>query len=252
MERPIISSKNFNAYFGNNHVVKNVNIEIPQNRVIAVMGPSGCGKTTYLRCINRMHELIPGAHSDGKMMIHDEDVYEMHPIFARLKIGMVFQRPNPFPNLSIYDNVIAGYKLNGLKLPKAEKDKIVEDALTKAALWKEVKDSLHKKGTFLSGGQQQRLCIARAVAMEPEVLLLDEPTSALDPISTASVEDLLHELKKNFTLIIVTHNMQQAARVSDRTAFFYVGELVEYDDTKKMFTNPADMRTQNYITGRFS
>jgi len=165
---------------------------------------------------------------------------------------MVFQRPNPFPNLSIYDNVIAGYKLNGLKLRKAERDKIVEDSLTKAALWNEVKDSLHKKGTFLSGGQQQRLCIARAIAMEPEVLLLDEPTSALDPISTASIEDLLHELKKSFTIIIVTHNMQQAARVSDRTAFFYVGELVEYDDTKRMFTNPKDLRTQNYITGRFS
>lgn len=252
MEHTIISSKDFNAYFGNNHVVKNVNIEIPKNNIVAVMGPSGCGKTTYLRCINRMHELIPGAHSNGKMTINGEDIYAMHPIFARLKIGMVFQRPNPFPNLSIYDNVIAGYKLNGLKLPKADKDKIVEESLTKAALWKEVKDSLHKKGTFLSGGQQQRLCIARAIAMEPEVLLLDEPTSALDPISTSSIEELLHSLKKNFTLIIVTHNMQQAARVSDKTAFFYVGELVEYDDTKKMFTNPTDTRTQNYITGRFS
>lgn len=252
MERTIITSKNFNAYFGTNHVVKNVNIEIPQNNVIAVMGPSGCGKTTYLRCINRMHELIAGARSEGTMKIHDEDIYQMHPIFARLKIGMVFQRPNPFPNLSIYDNVLAGYKLNGLKLPKAEKDEIVEKSLTKAALWKEVKDSLHKKGTFLSGGQQQRLCIARSIAMEPEVLLLDEPTSALDPISTASVEELLFDLKKNLTLIIVTHNMQQAARVSDRTAFFYMGELVEYDDTKKMFTNPSDTRTQNYITGRFS
>jgi phosphate transport system ATP-binding protein len=176
----------------------------------------------------------------------------MHPIFVRLKIGMVFQRPNPFPNLSIYDNVIAGYKLNGIKLPKGEKDNVVERSLRRAALWKEVKDSLHKKGTFLSGGQQQRLCIARAIAMEPEVLLLDEPTSALDPISTSSVEDLLHELKANYTLVIVTHNMQQAARVSDRTAFFYLGELVEYDDTKKMFTNPRDNRTQNYITGRFS
>jgi phosphate transport system ATP-binding protein len=252
MERTIISSRNFNAYFGTNHAVKNLSIEIPKNKIVAVMGPSGCGKTTYLRCINRLHELTPGATCDGKMMLYDKDVYEMHPIFARLKIGMVFQRPNPFPNLSIYDNVIAGYKLNGLKLRKAERDKIVEDSLTKAALWNEVKDSLHKKGTFLSGGQQQRLCIARAIAMEPEVLLLDEPTSALDPISTASIEDLLHELKKSFTIIIVTHNMQQAARVSDRTAFFYVGELVEYDDTKRMFTNPKDLRTQNYITGRFS
>jgi len=252
MEHSIISSRNFNAWFGTNHVVKNVNIDIPRNQVVAVMGPSGCGKTTYLRCINRMHELIPGARSEGKMTINNEDVYAMHPIFARLKIGMVFQRPNPFPNLSIYDNVIAGYKLNGIKLPKAEKDRVVEESLSKSALWNEVKDSLHKKGTFLSGGQQQRLCIARAIAMEPEVLLLDEPTSALDPISTSSIEVLLHELKKNFTLIIVTHNMQQAARVSDKTAFFYVGELVEYDETKTMFTNPKDIRTQNYITGRFS
>jgi len=164
----------------------------------------------------------------------------------------VFQRPNPFPNMSIYENVIAGYILNGMKLPKSEKERIVEQSLRRSALWDEVKDSLHKKGTFLSGGQQQRLCIARAIAMEPEVLLLDEPTSALDPISTSSVEELLHELKKNYTLIIVTHNMQQAARVSDKTAFFYVGELVEYDVTKEMFTNPKDVRTQNYITGRFS
>jgi phosphate transport system ATP-binding protein len=252
MESTILSSKNFNAYFGTNHVVKNVNIEIPKNNVIAVMGPSGCGKTTFLRCINRLHELIPGATCEGVMKLHNEDIYEMHPILVRLKIGMVFQRPNPFPNLNIYDNVLSGYKLNGIKMPKAEKDKVVELSLTKAALWNEVKDSLHKKGTFLSGGQQQRLCIARAIAMEPEVLLLDEPTSALDPISTSSIEELLHELKKNYTIVIVTHNMQQAARVSDKTAFFYVGELVEYDDTRRMFTNPKDSRTQNYITGRFS
>ena len=250
MESSIIRSENFNAFFGKNHVVKNVNIQIPKNNVVAVMGPSGCGKTTFLRCINRMHELIPGATSEGKMLLNNEDVYEMHPIFTRLKIGMVFQRPNPFPNLSIFENVIAGYSLNGIKLPKKEKERIVEESLTKSALWKEVKDSLHKKGTFLSGGQQQRLCIARA--MQPEVLLLDEPTSALDPISTSSIEELLFDLKKNFTLIIVTHNMQQAARVSDKTAFFYLGELVEYDNTKIMFTNPKDDRTQNYITGRFS
>src|SRR5580698_3959712 len=199
MESTVVSSSNFNAWFGSNHVVKDVNIDIIKNNVIAVMGPSGCGKTTYLRCINRMHELIQGATCTGEMILNNENVYEMHPIFVRLKIGMVFQRPNPFPNLSIYDNVIAGYKLNGMKLPKAERDQKVEESLSKAALWKEVKDSLHKKGTFLSGGQQQRLCIARAIAMEPEVLLLDEPTSALDPISTSSVEDLLHELKKNYT-----------------------------------------------------
>ncbi len=252
MESTIISSKDFNAYFGTNHVVKDVTLDIPKNNIVAVMGPSGCGKTTYLRCINRMHELIPGATVKGKMLLHDEDVYNINPIMVRLKIGMVFQRPNPFPNLSIYDNVIAGYKLNGMRLPKAERDQIVENSLQKAALWNEVKDGLHKKGTFLSGGQQQRLCIARAIAMEPEVLLMDEPTSALDPISTSSIEELMHELKKNFTLIIVTHNMQQAARVSDKTAFFYLGELVEYDKTREMFINPKDTRTQNYITGRFS
>jgi phosphate transport system ATP-binding protein len=252
MESTIIKSRNFNASFGSNHVVKNVNIDIPRNKVVAVMGPSGCGKTTYLRCINRMHELIPGATSNGEMTINNDNIYEMHPIFVRQKIGMVFQRPNPFPNLSIYDNVIAGYKLNGVKLAKADRDRIVEHSLTRVALWNEVKDSLTKKGSFLSGGQQQRLCIARAVAMEPEVLLFDEPTSALDPISTSTVEELFHELKVNYTLIIVTHNMQQAARVSDKTAFFYLGELVEYDETKIMFTNPKDNRTQNYITGRFS
>ncbi len=172
MERTIIKSENFNAYFGENHAVKNVTMEIPQNNVVAVMGPSGCGKTTFLRCINRMHELIPEAKADGKMLLNEENVYDMHPIFVRLKIGMVFQRPNPFPNLSIADNVIAGYKLNGGKMAKGDKERIVEQSLTKAALWNEVKDSLHKKGTFLSGGQQQRLCIARAIAMEPEVLLL--------------------------------------------------------------------------------
>lgn len=252
MERTIIKSQNFNAYFGDNHAVKNVNIEIEKNTVVSVMGPSGCGKTTYLRCINRMHELTPGATCNGTMLLDNHDVYNMHPIFVRLKIGMVFQRPNPFPNLSIYDNVIAGYKLNGIKLSKSEKDSIVEKALTNASLWTEVKDSLHKKGTFLSGGQQQRLCIARAIAMEPEVILFDEPTSALDPISTSSIEELFHDLKKDLTLIVVTHNMQQAARISDKTAFFYLGELVEFDDTKTMFTNPKDERTQNYITGRFS
>jgi phosphate transport system ATP-binding protein len=252
MEGSIIRTVNYNAYFGTNHVVKNVNIEIPKCQAIAVMGPSGCGKTTFLRGINRMHEMIPGATAKGQILLNGEDVMEMHPIFVRLKIGMVFQRPNPFPNLSIYENVIAGYLLNGIKLAKNEKDRIVEQCLQKVALWNEVKDSLTKKGTFLSGGQQQRLCIARAVAMEPEILLFDEPTSALDPISTSTVEELFHELKKNYTLIIVTHNMQQAARVSDKTAFFYVGELVEFDDTKLMFTNPKDTRTQNYITGRFS
>lgn len=252
MEHTVVSSSKFNAWFGDNHVVKDVDIAIEKNQVVAVMGPSGCGKTTFLRCINRMHELIPGAKAGGSMKLYDDDVYQMNPIYVRYKIGMVFQRPNPFPNMSIYDNVIAGYKLNGLKVAKADLDNIVEKSLISAALWNEVKDSLHKKGTFLSGGQQQRLCIARAIAMEPEVILFDEPTSALDPISTSSVENLFHELKVNYTLIIVTHNMQQAARVSDKTAFFYLGELVEFDDTKQMFTAPKDSRTQNYITGRFS
>lgn len=252
MESAILKTVDFDAYFGENQVVKKVNIEIPKNNVIAVMGPSGCGKTTFLRCINRMHELIEGTSTNGKMLLNNEDIYGMHPIMVRHKIGMVFQRPNPFPNLSIYDNVIAGYKLNGMKISKPDRDAIVEQSLQKASLWKEVKESLHKKGTFLSGGQQQRLCIARAIAMEPDVLLLDEPTSALDPISTSSIEVLMQELKKNYTLVVVTHNMQQAARVSDKTAFFYLGELIEYDITKNMFTNPKDTRTQNYITGRFS
>ncbi|MDB5124320.1 MAG: pstB [Mucilaginibacter sp.] len=252
MEHSVISASNFNAWFGDNHAVKDVSIKIEKNQVIAVMGPSGCGKTTFLRCINRMHELVPGARTEGTLKLYTDDIYTMNPIYVRYKIGMVFQRPNPFPNLSIYDNVVAGYKLNGLKIPKAEMDHIVEKSLTSAALWNEVKDSLHKKGTFLSGGQQQRLCIARAIAMEPEVILFDEPTSALDPISTSSIEALFHELKANYTLIIVTHNMQQAARVSDKTAFFYLGELVEFDNTRQMFTAPKDKRTQNYITGRFS
>ncbi|WP_295652669.1 phosphate ABC transporter ATP-binding protein PstB [uncultured Mucilaginibacter sp.] len=252
MENPIVKAENYNGYFGDNHVVKDVNISIKKHEVIAVMGPSGCGKTTFLRGINRMHELIPGGTSKGKILLDGQNVFDMNVIYVRYKIGMVFQRPNPFPNLSIYENVVAGYMLNGIKMSKADKDVIVERSLTSAALWNEVKDSLHKKGTFLSGGQQQRLCIARAIAMQPELILFDEPTSALDPISTSSVENLFHELKSNYTLIIVTHNMQQAARVSDKTAFFYMGELVEFDDTKKMFTAPADQRTQNYITGRFS
>ncbi|TAN01906.1 MAG: phosphate ABC transporter ATP-binding protein [Chitinophagaceae bacterium] len=252
MENTIIKCENFNAWFGDNHVVKSVTMDIPKNNLTAVMGPSGCGKTTFLRCINRMHELAPDARTEGSLKLYQDEVYDIHPILLRQKIGMVFQHPNPFPNMSIYDNVVAGYKLNGIKLSKAERDDIVEDSLRKAALWMEVRDTLRKKGTFLSGGQQQRLCIARAIAMKPEVLLLDEPTSALDPVSTSSIEELLIDLKKNYTIIIVTHNMQQAARISDRTAFFYMGELAEYDHTKQMFISPKDKRTQNYITGRFS
>jgi phosphate transport system ATP-binding protein len=198
-----------------------------------------------------MHELTNDTRVEGSIFYTKNDIYKMNPIILRRFIGMVFQRPNPFPTMSIYQNVIAGYTLNGASLNKNEKDEIVEDSLNKAALWNEVKDVLHRKGTFLSGGQQQRLCIARALAMKPEILLLDEPTSALDPISTAKIEELLFELKKNYSLLIVTHNMQQAGRVSDRTAFFYLGELIEYNDTKEIFTNPKNEKTQNYITGRF-
>src|ERR1017187_7596268 len=251
MESTVLTAKNFNAFFGKVHVLKNINIDIYKNKITAIMGPSGCGKTTFIRCINRLHELTPGATVEGNIFLHDDDIYKMYPIVLRKKAGMVFQRPNPFPSMSIYENVIAGYTLNGIKLNKKEKDEIVQDSLEGAALWNEVKDTLHKKGTFLSGGQQQRLCIARAIAMKPEILLLDEATSALDPISTASIEELLFDLKNNYTIMIVTHNMQQAGRVSDKTAFFYLGELIEYDETKNMFTNPKNPKTQNYITGRF-
>ena len=215
------------------------------------MGPSGCGKTTLVRCINRMHELIPNATVSGRMLLQGEDIYAMNPILARRKIGMVFQRPNPFPTMNIYDNVIAGYKLNGIRIDKAGLDSIVEESLRKAALWNEVKDNLYKKGTFLSGGQQQRLCIARALAMKPEIMLLDEPTSALDPKSTAHIEELMIELKQTVTIILVTHNIAQAARTSDFTAFIYLGELVEFGPTKKLFTVPQDKRTEEYLTGKF-
>lgn len=251
MAGTILRSNNFNAYFGQNQVLKNINVEIIRNEVVAVMGPSGCGKTTFIRCVNRMHELTPDAHAEGEILVEDQDVYKMNLISLRRKIGMVFQRPNPFPTMSIYQNVIAGYLLNGIKLKKNEKDEVVQSSLQRVALWDEVKDNLHKKGTFLSGGQQQRLCIARAISMNPEILLLDEPTSALDPISTSKIEELIHELKKNYTIMIVTHNMQQAGRVSDKTAFFYLGELLEYNSTKEIFINPKHEKTQNYITGRF-
>jgi phosphate transport system ATP-binding protein len=251
MESAILKSRNFNAYFGDNHVLKGIDLDIPRQQILAMMGPSGCGKTTYLRCINRMHELTPGAKSSGDMRLDGADVFAMNAMMLRRRIGMVFQRPNPFPNLSIYDNVIAGYLLNGIKMKRAEKHELVETSLQKAALWGEVKDSLHKKGAFLSGGQQQRLCIARAIAMKPEMILLDEPTSALDPISTSKIEELIFELKTNYTIIIVTHNMQQAARISDITAFFYLGELIEVGETRDMFTNPKKKQTEDYITGRF-
>ena len=250
MENTILRVEHFNAFFGEAKILKDINIEVPRNEIIALMGPSGCGKTTFIRCINRLHELTPGAKKEGEIYFHDEEIYKMNLILLRRKIGMVFQRPNPFPTMNIFENVISGYTLNDIKLSKSEKEDIVEDSLKKAALWNEVKDNLHQKGTFLSGGQQQRLCIARSLSMKPEILLLDEPTSALDPISSYKIEELLMELKKDYTIIIVTHNTQQAGRISDRAAFFYLGEMVEYNYTKDIFLNPQDKTTQNYITGR--
>ena len=251
MESPVLSIEHFSAGFDSNQVLKDINLSIPRNKITAVMGPSGCGKTTLIRCVNRMHELIPSANVSGKILLDNENVFDMDPIIVRRKIGMVFQRPNPFPTMSIYDNVIAGYNLNGIRISKGDKDRIVEESLKKAALWDEVKDALHRKGTFLSGGQQQRLCIARALAMNPEIILLDEPTSALDPKSTAHIEELVVHLKDAVTIIQVTHNIPHAARISDFTAFIYLGELVEFGPTEKLFTVPKDKRTEEYLTGKF-
>ncbi len=251
MESTILRVEDFCAFFGENRILNDINLATRNNVVTALMGPSGCGKTTLIRCVNRMHELIPGAHVSGRIHLRGKDIYAMEPIVLRRQIGMVFQKPNPFPTMSIYDNVIAGYKLNGIKVPKTDLDSVVEQSLRSAALWGEVKDSLHRKGTFLSGGQQQRLCIARALAMKPEILLLDEPTSALDPMSTTHIEELIVALKENVTMLLVTHNIAQAARVSDYTAFLYLGELVEFGPTDKMFTVPKDKRTEEYLTGKF-
>ncbi len=236
---------------GNSSILKNISISVYRKCITAIMGPSGCGKSTFIRCLNRMNEWIPNLHSEGSILFYKKNIGKMDPILLRRKIGMVFQRPNPFPTMSIYENVIAGYTLNGVRLSKSEKDKIVVESLEKAALFDEVKDDLHRKGTFLSGGQQQRLCIARALAMKPRVILLDEPTSSLDPKATAKIEDLLFELKKNVSIIIVTHNIGQASRLSDYTAFLYMGELVEYDQTQTVFTVPKDKRTEEYLTGKF-
>jgi len=248
-----IVAKNVDFYYGDFHALKGINITIPNNQVVAFIGPSGCGKSTFLRLFNRMNDLIPGSHLTGEILIDGQNIYDKSIDIDKLRknVGMVFQRPNPFPTMSIYDNVLAGYKLNGLRLSKKEKDEIVETCLTNVGLWNEVKDALYKKGTFLSGGQQQRLCIARALALKPEVLLMDEPTSALDPIATNRIEELLLVLKKEFTIVIVTHNMSQAARISDYSMFMYLGELIEYDRTQKMFTNPTDKRTEEYLTGQF-
>lgn len=247
----IIDVVDLNVFYMDNQALKSVNMTFYENKVNAVMGPSGCGKSTLIRCFNRMHELTPGTRVTGKILLNGKDILSVDPIIVRRNTGMVFQRPNPFPTMSIYDNVIAGYKLNWLPLRRDEADKIVEESLLKAALWNEVKDKLHKKGTFLSGGQQQRLCIARALAMNPAVLLLDEPTSALDPKSTSYIEELIVELKNNVSIILVTHNIAQAGRVSDFTAFMYLGELIEYGASEKLFTVPQDKRTEEYLTGKF-
>jgi phosphate transport system ATP-binding protein len=245
-----IVAENVSAFFGKVQAIKDIRISIPENSIVAIIGPSGCGKSTFLRSINRMHELVHGTRITGKILLDGEDVYSMDPVLIRKKIGMVFQKPNPFPTMSIFDNVAAGLRMGGAHDRKNIAE-IVERSLQQATLWNEVKDSLSKSGVGLSGGQQQRLCIARALAVNPEVLLMDEPASALDPIATAKIEELLFELKKRYTIVIVTHNMQQAARVSDYTAFFYMGELIEYDITKKIFTAPSMKQTEDYVTGRF-
>ena len=242
-------AQDLNCYFGKNHALKDVTLGIPTGQVLAIIGPSGCGKSTFLRSLNRMHE-VAGGTLTGKVLLDGMDIYESDPVIVRKRVGMVFQKANPFPTMSIFDNVAAGLRLNGTR----ERNKVnetVEQSLKRAALWDEVKDSLNKSGMSLSGGQQQRLCIARTLAVDPEVVLMDEPASALDPISTAKIEELIYDLKKNYTIVIVTHNMQQAARVSDYTAFFYMGELIEVDETKTMFTAPQKKRTEDYITGRF-
>ena len=247
-----IETAGLSAYFGSNQAVKDMDIRIRPNKATAVIGPSGCGKSTFIRCLNRMHEVVPGAAVKGKVMLDGEDVYSrsVNPVDIRRRIGMVFQKPNPFPNLSIFDNVAYGLRMNGIRDRKFVEDQ-VERSLRNAALWDEVKDNLGASGISISGGQQQRLCIARALAIEPEVLLMDEPCSALDPISTSKIEDLIFDLKEEYTVVIVTHNMQQAARVADWTAFMYLGELIEFNKTKKLFENPDEELTERYITGRF-
>ncbi len=234
----ILESRHLVAGFDGKDVVKDVSFGVPTGRITAIMGPSGCGKTTFMRCVNRMHELAPNAYVKGEVLLDGSNVYTLNPILVRQRIGMVFQRPNPFPTMSIYDNVLAGFNLNGTRLPRADRDGIVEGTLRRVTLWDEVKDSLHRRGTFLSGGQQQRLCIARALAMQPEIVLLDEPTSALDPKATAAIEELVVSLKGSVTIVQVTHNIPQAARISDYTAFIHLGVLVEFGPTKELLPCP--------------
>ena len=251
VKKPKVMTKEVNLYYGDFHALKGITISMEENHVVALIGPSGCGKSTFLRCFNRMNDLIPNTKITGYVMVDGMDINDrsMNVDQLRKNIGMVFQKPNPFPK-SIFENVAYGLRVNGVRDAKFIQER-VERSLKQAALWEEVKDKLKKSAFELSGGQQQRLCIARALAIEPSILLMDEPASALDPISTAKIEELIYELKSQYTIIIVTHNMQQAGRVSDKTAFFYMGELIEYDDTKIIFTNPKHTRTQNYVTGRF-
>ena len=251
-QRYKVSIKNLDAWFGTKQALKNINLDIKPNTATAIIGPSGCGKTTLIRCLNRMHEMTPGAAAKGQVVVDKVDIYNkaVDPVIIKRRIGMVFQKPNPFPTMSIYDNVAAGLKLNGVRDKRLIND-IVKESLEGAALWDEVKNELDKPGIGLSGGQQQRLCIARALAMQPEVLLMDEPTSALDPIAASKIEELVHILKKELTIISVTHNMLQAARVSDFTAFMYLGELIEYGPTKQIFENPQKELTERYISGKF-
>ena len=251
-KNPVLQLKEVSvSYSPGSFAVNKVTTDIYPNTITAIMGPSGCGKSTLLRAINRLHDLYPHIRTTGEIILKDKNVLAMDPMEVRRMAGMVFQQPNPFPTMSIYDNVLAGYKLNGIRLKKREKDEIVEQSLQSVGLWNEVKDVMTKRGSFLSGGQQQRLCIARALALNPEVLLMDEPTSALDPISTNKVEELLLQLKNDFTIIIVTHNMSQAARISDNSMFMYLGELVEHGNTTQMFTKPQNKRTEEYLTGIF-
>ena len=251
IHQPKLRAESLKAYFGTTEVLKGVTLPVEAKTVTAIIGPSGCGKSTFIRCLNRMHEVVGGARVTGRVWLDQQDIYakDVDPVRVRRRVGMVFQKPNPFPTMTIRENVLAGLKLNGIR-PK-DPNELVERTLRQVALWDEVKDVLGRAGTSLSGGQQQRLCIARSLALEPEVLLMDEPCSALDPIATARVEELLHELRERYTIVIVTHNMQQAARVADFTAFFYLGELVEYDRTDVIFTGPSEKKTEDYITGRF-
>ena len=244
-----VCTKNVEAFFGKSKALHGISLDVPQNTVVAIIGPSGCGKSTFLRCLNRMHEVAGGTRK-GTIMLDGDSIDDYDPVVLRRRVGMVFQKPNPFPTMSIFDNVAAGLRLNGM-VKKNSLAETVERSLRQAALFDEVKDILDRSGISLSGGQQQRLCIARALAVDPEVILMDEPASALDPIATAKIEELIQELKKNYTIVIVTHNMQQAARVSDETAFFYLGQLIEFGETERLFTSPQKKQTEDYITGRF-